>query len=165
MTISITKQTFNIPFFSRCPPGGGKSKPQASVPSFRFHKSGDHAEVSEVHDSESLACSGHVFNLGETSIFFFFRVCLVIGKYCIFYYVHQTILYIITIFTTSLLNICPCVQVDLNPYSKLWLNSQGSGLSISSLTFYFRCSYSNQISSLQPALLFMTMTYTYHQES
>ena len=64
----LTKQILNISLFSRCHPGGGKSKPQASEPSFRFHKSGDHAEVSEVPDTESLACSGHVFNLGEKSL-------------------------------------------------------------------------------------------------
>jgi len=46
-------------------PGGGKGRvksPQV-VPSFRFHKEGDHAEISEILQPEQAS----VFNLGEDS--------------------------------------------------------------------------------------------------
>ena len=45
-------------------PGGSKartSKPVPVVPSFRFHKDGDHAEISEILETDQA----RVFNLGE----------------------------------------------------------------------------------------------------
>ena len=45
-------------------PGGGKGRASKSpqvVPSFRFHKEGDHAEISEILETEQ----GSVFNMGE----------------------------------------------------------------------------------------------------
>ena len=51
--------------------GGNKSKPSTPVPSFRFHKSGSHAEISEIKDTDTF---GHVLSLGEKSLMS--RLCL-----------------------------------------------------------------------------------------
>ena len=48
-------------FFNFQYSGGGKPRAGQSLPSFRFHKEGDRAEISEILDCDP----GNVFNLGE----------------------------------------------------------------------------------------------------